>query len=70
VAAVLPALRPRSQRVSGPVRWPERQPCGSFCDLRLRTDLQYLQQALPLFANLIFSPANLNRNSMVRPASS
>jgi hypothetical protein len=50
------------------VRWPEREPRGGFCDLRLRTDLQFLQQALPLFANLIFSSADLKGNGVVRTA--
>jgi hypothetical protein len=31
--------------------------------------LQFLQQALPLFANLIFSSADLTGNGVVRAAS-
>jgi len=51
------------------VRWPECPSSGGFCDLRLRTDLQFLQQALPLFADLIGSSADLRGNGMVRVAS-
>src|SRR5689334_12161591 len=43
-AAVLFSLRPISQLVSGRpqvVRWPERPTRGGFCDLALRTDIQF-----------------------------
>ncbi|MET4519449.1 hypothetical protein ABIB81_008805 [Bradyrhizobium sp. I1.7.5] len=36
---------------------------------RLGTDLQFLQQAFPLFANLFWSSADLNRNGTIRVAS-
>ncbi|MEJ6906627.1 hypothetical protein V3592_45610, partial [Bradyrhizobium japonicum] len=63
---------PSMQLVNGRsefVRWPRRPLRGGFCNFRLGTDLQFLQQAFPLFANLFWSSADLNRNGTIRVAS-
>lgn len=70
-AAVL-MPRPERRFVSGHrefVRWPRCPPRGGVYNLRLGPELQLLQQPLPLFANLINSSADLNRNGVLNSGS-
>jgi hypothetical protein len=47
----------------------QNAPHGGFCHLGPRTDLQFLEEALPLFANLVVSPTVLMGNGATRAAS-